>query len=116
MQLLTMNTLKERADLGWTSLLCLLCDQASADEAALLHQSEHHLDRRKVESATVTSETNATFQRVVCSKYNLRPIENGIVSIGFITLDRHLAFYGLSPLAPSLVGHHDDVTMRLHQM
>ena len=77
-----MNTLRECADLGWTSLLCLLCDQASADEAALLHQSEHHLDQRKVRGASATSAQNATSRRVVCSKYNLRPIENGIVSIG----------------------------------
>ena len=88
-----MNTLRERADLGWTSLLCLLCGQASADEATLLHQSEHHLDRRKVGLATVASETSATSKRLVCSKYNLRPIENGIVSNWIITLDRHLASY-----------------------
>ena len=75
-----MNTLRECADLGWTSLLCLLCDQASADEAALLHQSEHHLEGRRIGWASVASKTNATSQRVVCSKYNLRPIENGIVS------------------------------------
>ena len=38
-----LDDVKTCADLGWTSLLGLFSDQASADKAALLHQSKHHL-------------------------------------------------------------------------